>query len=116
MRKIHNIILTVTPYICIYVLGCVVLLLTRQTQAGQQPKASECIPDCEDVYTPAIDPATGADSLLIERLNVCTEESDRLKDYILVLEEDVNLLSATLADMEYMLDEIDYNKLNHEQK
>jgi len=111
MRKIHNIILTITPYICICLLGCIVLLLTRQTRAGQQTEASECISDCEDVYTPAIDPATGADSLLIERLNVCNEENDRLTDYILVLEADVNLLSETLSDMEYRLDEIEYNKL-----
>ena len=111
MRKIHNIILTITPYTCICLLVCIVLLLTSQTQAGQQTKASECIPDCNDVYMPAIDPATGADSLLIERLNVCNEENDRLTDYILVLEADANLLSETLSDMEYRLDEIEYNKL-----
>ena len=50
-------------------------------------------------------------SISIERLNVCNEENDRLKDYILVLEADVNLLSETLSDMEYRLDEIEYNKL-----
>jgi len=109
MRNIHNIILTITPYICICLLGCVVSLLTRQTRAGQKTKTSECITNCNDIYTPAIDPATGADSLLIERLNVCNEENDRLTDYILVLETDVNLLSETLSDMEYRLDEIEYN-------
>lgn len=51
-------------------------------------------------YPKAIDPATGADSALIEQCNFFVEENVRLENYIIQLERDNQIMGSALAEKE----------------
>ena len=51
-------------------------------------------------YPKAIDPATGADSALIEQCNFFVEENVRLENYIIQLERDNQIMGSALAERE----------------
>lgn len=82
------------------ILGCItgIVFLNGLQLNSIEDKLSDDIMIYE--YPKAIDPATGADSALIEQCNFFVEENVRLENYIIQLERDNQIMGSALAEKE----------------